>query len=160
MKDKFECVLKNQQKIDDIICFCNHGHGTPISPIANAPATVVQQPVPLLVHTTFPGSLEPPEEVLGRNPRLRGDSKKGALAVALAKHSFFGAELMKISSVGGKGPGTRPLPEQGMKDIRKVIFSLCPGYHNDLQKFEEYVWRKCKSALNHACNRLRSCDTL
>ena len=52
--------------------------------------------------------------------------RMGALAVALAKHSFFGAQLMRTSSVGRKGPGTRSLPEQGMKEIRKVIFSLCP----------------------------------
>ena len=84
--------------------------------------------------------------------------RMGALAVALAKHSFFGAQLMRTSSVGRKGPGTRSLPEQGMKEIRKVnLFSLsAPGYHNDLQKFEECVWRKCKAALNHACNRLSS----
>ena len=78
----------------------------------------------------------------------------GALAVALARECYFGEDVMRWGSVGGRGRGTT-LPHYGIRSIRRVIFSMCPSYHNDTQRFEEIVWRKCKDALNHACNKYR-----
>ena len=46
------------------------------------------------------------------------------------KQSIFGTELMRGCSVGGKGPNTNPLPEEGVRGGKKVICPLCPGYHN------------------------------
>ena len=68
----------------------------------------------------------------------------GKLVVTLARECFFGKYVMS-SSVGGRGPGTTPLPEQGMSDI------LCPAYLKQEAVSEETVWQKCKSAINHAC---------
>ena len=62
---------------------------------------------------------------------------------------------MKISSVGGRGPGTVALPTDGMDKIRSVILSLYPSNHNDTQTFETHIWSKCKTAINHACNKYR-----
>ena len=95
------------------------------------------------------------DDILKKYPSLRGDAKMGRLAVALARECYFGKEIMKISSVGGKGPGTRPLPSKEMEDIRSAIFSLCPHYHSNLVEFENIIWSKCKTAINHACNKYR-----
>ena len=75
------------------------------------------------------------DEVVKKYPRLRGDSK-----IALARECFFGKDVMSSCSVGGRGPGTTPLPEQGMSDICRVIFSLSPAYLNQEAVFKETVW--------------------
>ena len=155
----FDSVLKNQEKIierlDHIISLCTPSTSSSVP--NDTPAPPVPQPGPV---ERFTGSLDAPDDVLARHPKLRGDNKMGALAVALAKQSFFGIEIMCSSSVGGKGPNTKPLPEERLRAIKRIIFSLCPCYHNDIQKFELVIWNKCKTALNHSCNRLRSWDTL
>ena len=80
------------------------------------------------------------DEVVKKYPRLRGDSKMGKLAIALARECFFGKDVTSSCSVGGRGPGTTPLPEQGMSNICRVIFSLCPAYLNQEAVFKETVW--------------------
>ena len=111
--------------------------------------------VPAPTAPSAPQQLLPFDRVVKKYPKLRGDKKMGKLAVTLARECFFGVEVMATSSVGGKGPGTTPLPNQGIQEIRRVIFSLCPAYHNNEAKFEETIWRKCKTALNHACLKCR-----
>ena len=78
----------------------------------------------------------------------------GALAVALAREAYFGEGIMCVSSVGGRGPGTTLLPNEGMERIKK-FFSVCPSYHDDTQKLNKLIWSRCKIAINHACNRYR-----
>ena len=80
----------------------------------------------------------------------------GKLAIALTREGVFGKDVMAISSVGGKVQGVSPLPANGLQQIRQIIFSLCPGYHNNEAVFEDTVWSKCKTALNHACLKYRS----
>ena len=96
-----------------------------------------------------------PEQVLAKYPKLRGDGKMGALAVALARECFFGEAVKSRSSVTGRGPGTTPLPPEGISEIKKVVLSLYPNYQSDMAKFEQSIWVKCRAALNHACNKYR-----
>ena len=114
-------------------------------------ASTVPVPTPSL-----PQKLKSADEVVKRYPKLRGDSKMGKLAVALARECYFGTAIMTTSSVGGKGPGTQQLPDEGMNEIHKVIFFLCPAYHNQEAAFEEMIWQKCKTAINHACLKYRN----
>ena len=79
----------------------------------------------------------------------------GKLAVAVARESVFGKQLMVTSSVGGRMEGVSPLPTEGLEKIRQVIFSLCPAYHNDESVFLSTIWSKCKVAINHACLKHR-----
>ena len=83
----------------------------------------------------------------------------GKLAVALARECYFGIEVMRSGSVGGRGPGTSPLPVEGLEKLRQVIFSLCPNYINNDTMFEEVIWNKCKTAINHACLKYRTKPT-
>ena len=92
-------IRKNQEKIiqrlDHIITMYDHAHSPPISipcESSDTPIPAVSQLEPV---DLFSGSLDTTESVLAQNAKLRGDNKMGALAVALAKHSFFGVEVMK-----------------------------------------------------------------
>ena len=71
------------------------------------------------------------------------------------KQSIFGTELMRGCSVGGKGPNTNPLPEEGCKGCQKSYLSVVSGVPQ--LKFEAIVWSKCKTALNHSGNRSCLC---
>lgn len=99
--------------------------------------------------------LTSPEAVIAKYPKLRGDKKMGALAVALARECYFGKDVMRGASVSGKGPGTAPLPSDGMGELQQVILSLCPSYQNDMTAFSENIWSKCRDAINHACSSYR-----
>ena len=96
-----------------------------------------------------------PDTVLAKYPKLRGDKKMGALAVALARECYFGKSVMRCATVGGKGPGTAALPSEGMRQLQQVIISLCPAYQNDMKAFNERIWSKCRDAINHACSHYR-----
>ena len=61
-------------------------------------------------HNIHENILLTPEEVMAKYPKLRGDSKMGALAVALARECFLGENVMKRSSVGGRGHATTDSP--------------------------------------------------
>ena len=62
---------------------------------------------------SLPQKLISADEVVKKQPKLRGDNKMGKLAVALARECYFSADVMTASSVSGKGPGTNPLPDEG-----------------------------------------------
>lgn len=79
------------------------------------------------------------DEVLAKYPKL-SDGKMGALAVALARECFYGEEDMRRSSVTGRDPGTSALPPEGMSEIKKLVLSLCPNYHNDM--LNDCIWAK------------------
>ena len=71
----------------------------------------------------------------------------------LARYSFFGTDLMKISSVYGC-KGQQPLPAEKVVAIKALIASLLPQYAATPYMFEA-VWKKCVGAINHACSKLR-----
>ena len=119
------------------------------------PTTSASDPTMSAVH--HPSSLLPPDAVVKKYPKLRGEHKMGKLAVALARESLFGKELMGVSSVGGRSQGVSPLPTEGLDIIRNIIFNLCPAYHHNEGIFESTIWSKCKTAINHACLKYRSC---
>ena len=75
--------------------------------------------------------------------------------MALAREAGLGREyIMAVSTVGGKGQA-KPLPIVGVQEIYHTIFALCPSFQHNAEEFDKKVWAKCKTALNHACNRLR-----
>ena len=74
----------------------------------------------------------------------------GGVAVALARDAILGENIMRASNVDGKG-SLRALPVEGLQEIHRTIFSLCPSFHHNAAEFDSKV---CKAALNHACNRL------
>lgn len=108
-----------------VMSLSQHMPPTPVTTCMTFPTTIPNPTVPgVSFATAVSGALDTPENVVASHPKLQGDSKMGALAVALAKYSLFGEEMMRKGSVGGKGPGTIPLPQQGMRDIKKnyIVF--------------------------------------
>ena len=110
-------------------------------------------------YSTQPKPLVSIDEVLKRastcNNGKHEIDRMGYVAVALARDAIFGENIMRASTVDGKG-SLRALPVEGLQEIHRTIFSLCPSFHHNAAEFDSKVWLKCKAALNHACNRLRT----
>ena len=94
-----------------------------------------------------------PEDVIARYPKLRGESKAGALACKLAQEAFFGNDVLKqcIPSGNRELPA---LPVKEVADLKKVIFMQFPQYWRSPVEFEP-VWKKCLEAIQQACKRAR-----
>ena len=72
----------------------------------------------------------------------------GALAVALARECYYGEDVMRgVQWVEGVDELLRY--HMTHQNIHRVIFCLCPPYHNNTQKFDQCIWRKCKDTINH-----------
>lgn len=94
------------------------------------------------------------QDILKQNSDLRTESGCGTLAQRLAKETVFGVEIMKRCTPAGskKLPG---LPQEGLYEIKKIIFSELYKFHNQPGDFEPIWQRKCMVAIEQACNRLR-----
>ena len=61
-------------------------------------------------------SLMPPEDVVRKYPKLKGESKAGKLAVKLAKEAFFGDKILIQCTVSG----CRDLPALPMQELTEA----------------------------------------
>ena len=93
------------------------------------------------------------DDVIPRHRNLLHKDSAGTLCQTLAKEAIFGKDLLSQCTVTGKG-GTLALPVNEMNNLKKKIFSLFPKYHNSPEQFEP-TWKKCTTAIEQACGRLR-----
>ena len=92
-------------------------------------------------------------QVVQEHPELCSVANVGTLAVKLARHSFFGDEVLRASSLTGKnGP---PLNETQLELLQTFICkTVIPSI--PLEDFNKQLWPLCKSALSNCCKRLRA----
>ena len=97
--------------------------------------------------------LVPASQTLNRYPKLQIESKVSALAVKLARESFFGVKILSQCTVMGIGkyPG---LPTEEINQLKQTIFSLFPRYWSSPIEYE-ILWRDCADAVGQACKRIR-----
>ena len=91
--------------------------------------------------------------VIQDHPELCSVANVGTLAVKLARHSFFGDEVLRASSLTGKnGP---PLNETQLELLQNFIrTTVVPSM--SLEDFKKQLWPLCKSALSNCCKRIRA----
>ena len=92
-------------------------------------------------------------QVVQEHPELCSVANVGTLAVKLARHSFFGDDVLRASSLTGKnGP---PLNETQLELLQNFICNtVFPSM--SLEDFRKQLWPLCKSALSNCCKRLRA----
>ena len=90
-------------------------------------------------------------DVIGANSNLlQSVTKAGRLAVKLARDSYFGEDVMRVSTVSG-------LQKDKLKEIKARLYEV---YRFDnLVEFEP-LWQKCLIAIGKACQGLRAKDTI
>ena len=90
-------------------------------------------------------------DVIGANSKLlQSVAKAGRLAVKLARESYFGEDMMCVSTVSG-------LPKDKLKEIKARLYEV---YRFDnLVEFEP-LWQKCLVAIGKACQGLRAKNTI
>ena len=81
-------------------------------------------------------------DVIGANSKLLlSVAKSGRLAVKLARESYFGENVMRVSTVSG-------LSKDKMKEVKARLYEV---YRFDnLVEFEP-LWQKCLIAIGKAC---------
>ena len=90
-------------------------------------------------------------DVIGANSKLvLSVAKSGCLVVKLARESYFGEDVMCVSTMS-------ELPKDKMKEIKARLYEV---YRFDnLVEFEP-LWQKCLTAIDKACQGLRAKDTI
>ncbi len=89
--------------------------------------------------------------MIGNNQKLlQSTSKAGRLAVKLARESYFGEEVMKVSTVSS-------LPREKLKEIKARLYEV---YRFNNQVEFEPLWQKCLISIGKACQGLRLKDNL
>jgi len=95
--------------------------------------------------------LKPAADVIGNNQKLlQSTSKAGQLAVKLARESYFGEEIMKVSTVSS-------LRREKLKEIKARLYEV---YRFSNQVEFEPLWQKCLISISIACQGLRMKDNL
>ena len=79
---------------------------------------------------------------------LQSTVKAGRLAVQLARYSYFGEDVMRISTVSS-------LPKEKLKEIKARLYEV---YRFNNQVEFEPLWQKCLIAIGKACQALRAKD--
>ena len=97
--------------------------------------------------------LNPAPQSIQRYPKLQTESKASALAVKLARESFFGVKVMKQCTVMGHGPYPA-LPNAELNKLKQTLFSLFPKFWSNPIDFET-LWKDCAEAVGQACKRLK-----
>ena len=69
----------------------------------------------------------------GKNPPIE---VMGTVAVALGREAVFWEGVMEVSTVGGKGLA-KALPIDGLQEIYRTIFALCPSFHHNADEFDK-----------------------
>ena len=93
------------------------------------------------------------ETVIEKYKSLKNVGSAGALAVKLARESFFGQDVLAHCTVYGhrEQPG---LPKAELFQLKQTMFGLFPQYWATPAQFET-VWNSCITSINQCCKRLR-----
>ena len=98
-------------------------------------------------------SLMPPEDVVRKYPKLKGESKAGKLAVKLAKEAFFGDKILIQCTVSGCRD-LPALPVQELTELKQTMLMQFPKFWNSPHEFEQ-LWTSCCEAIGQAAKALR-----
>ena len=94
-------------------------------------------------------ALKSAADIIDSNQKLlQSTVKAGRLAVQLARYSYFGEEVMTISTVSS-------LPKEKLKEIKARLYEVF-RFNNQVE-FEP-LWQKCLIAIGKACQALRVKD--
>ena len=127
-----------------------------ISPDANtssqqfaSPAAASSQQIPSYCAIKPPVSptkltLKPVDVVIRHNSKLLNPTGIGRLAIALARESVFGPDIMAANK----------LTEEGLLFIEQTLRHLLPGI-SDLD-FNEKYWKPSRQAIKRACDRAKA----
>ena len=131
------------------------------APFSNCSIGTLPQAVPVKSRATnhLPSciidksSFMPPEDVIRRYPKLKGESKAGKLAVKLAKEAFFGNKILVQCTVSGcRDLPALPLAE--LNELKQRMLMQFPKFWNSPQEFE-HVWTSCCESIGQAAKALR-----
>jgi len=92
------------------------------------------------------------DEVLSMYAFYKNTKDIGKLAIALAKYTYFGPEVMSQCTVTGRG-STNPLDPSKLQRLRENIRSVFPMMDDDEFKA---IWDKRKECIAGACKALRA----
>ena len=89
------------------------------------------------------------------NAKFLTVSRISTLAQKLARHCYFGEEVLKKCTVMGyKKDNTPALPVREVSELKQKIFSLLPEFWNSPEEYES-TWTRCTASVGQLCKRLR-----
>ena len=98
-----------------------------------------------------------PDDTIRKYPKLTVLSKVSTLAVKLARESYFGAEVLKGSTVAGCREYL-PLSQNKLMEMKSFLLRQFPEYWANPIEFET-KWATCLDSINQCCKSLRSGKT-
>ena len=99
-------------------------------------------------------SLADPAVVIYNNSRLCNTKEVGKLAIALARDAYFGDELLRHSTIQGKGK-YKALDSAKLSSLLSVIHANSAFSKMSKEEFSRMVKLKILSSLQHHCKYLR-----
>ena len=131
---------------------------SPLSPRLSAPTLPLPQQkkkgVTLESATIDKSKLQTVEAVVEKYRKLKTVGNASALAVKLAKESFFGERVLIRCTVYG-ARDEPALPTAELSQLKQAIFNLFPQFWQSPTQFEP-VWNNCTTSINQSCKSLRS----
>ena len=107
---------------------------------------------PLHPPMTASTKLKSADEVMHKHPDLCNPTNVSKLDTKLAQESFFGNQVLVLSSVTGK-VGTQ-LHEQKLETLQTVLRTkFFPDMPID--RFREAIWPQCKNSIAALCKHIR-----
>ena len=98
------------------------------------------------------------EQVTSMYSRYKNPKDVGRLAVALAKHTYFGPSVMSQCTLTGRG-GTKALDRDKVDNLKANIRSIFPKLdqdpESDQKKFSD-LWSVCEESIRNRCKSLRA----
>ena len=142
--DNLECTaaaVKTSQQISHLSPATDHHQREILQDVTNV---LVQSSALQICNTPAhaQSQLKSAADVIGASSKLLlSVAKSGPLDVKLARESYFGEDVMLVSTVSG-------LPKDKMKDIKARLYEVY-GFDN-LVEFEP-LWQKCLIAIGKGC---------
>ena len=100
-------------------------------------------------------ALKDPQGVVRKYPELANVADMGKLACMLARQSYFGDDVLKISTVHGKSPQYRALNPQKLSALLATIHELPEFRDKSKQEFTLLYMPKITTSLSRLCVNLR-----
>ena len=100
-------------------------------------------------------ALKDPQGVVRKYPELANVADMGKLACMLARQSYFGDDVLRISTVHGKSPQYRALNPQKLSALLATIHELPEFRDRSKQEFTLLYMPKITTSLSRLCVNLR-----
>ena len=99
--------------------------------------------------------LKDPQAVMRKYAEFANVADMGKLACMLARQSYFGDDILRISTVHGKSPRYRALNPQKLSALLAAIHALPEFRNKSKQEFSLLYMPKISTALSRLCVNLR-----